>query len=443
MHDGAGGGVLKKLPRVGVEMFLDRERDERRLVKAAQDELLLAGVDVDVADREDPRDAGLELLGVHRDLALLHPEAPLGDRAQVRREAVEDEHLFGVHRVLRGVLLERIDLDPLQRVAFLDEAADPPDEDTDAIRLRLGHRPQPLDRDGLRPEALAPVHQGEALRRRSQLQRPVEGRVASAQNRYRLVTIPGLVEHLVVDVDAFVPLHAGNAQRPWLKGAETSRDHHGTGEEPGPGGRLQRERAVGLARELHYHLVQMEIGLERTELLREALDELVRSHHRKRGDVVDRLLRVERGALPANLRQRVHHVRVDPEQPQLEDLEQAARAGADDDHVGLDAHADAVLPVLWQIEIRHAGLRYPAARFVSSSMESSACRAPISAGDGVRSVREPILHRPVPSALFAPHKRHGAGGHVFAIAAAINGAFFSRPSRDNSPPRYMRYHSLR
>ena len=84
-----------------------------------------------------------------------------------------------------------------------------------------GHRPQPLDRDGLRPEALAPVHQGEALRRRSQLQRPVEGRVASAQNRYRLVTIPGLVEHLVVDVDAFVPLHAGNAQRPCL---ERSRD---------------------------------------------------------------------------------------------------------------------------------------------------------------------------------------------------------------------------
>ena len=82
----------------------------------------------------------------------------------------------------------------------------------------------------------------------------------------------------------------------------------------------------------------MEVGLERADLLREPFHQLAGAHYRERGDVVDRLVRVQRGALPADLRERVHDVRMDPEQPQLEDLEQAARAGSDDDHVGLDAH---------------------------------------------------------------------------------------------------------
>ena len=241
---------------------------------------------------------------------------------------------------------------PRRVVAFLDEAADPADQDADPVRLRRGHRPQPLDRDGLGAKALAPVNDGEALRRRRQLQCPVERRVAAAENRHRLAAVTGLVEHPVLDVDPFVALHSGNAKRPRLKGAEPPCDNHRAGEKPRSAGRLQREGAIGLALQLYHHLAQMEIGFERAELLCETLDELMRAHDRERGDVVDRLLRVERGALPAYLRQRVHHVRVDSEQPQLEDLEQAARAGADDDHVGLDAHADQVLLELWRIEHR-------------------------------------------------------------------------------------------
>src|SRR5262249_13140352 len=41
-------------------------------------------------------------------------------------------------------------------------------------------------------------------------------------------------------------------------------------------------------------------------------------------------------ALAAGMRQRVDHVRLDLEQPQLEHLEQAHRAGADDDGIGFD-----------------------------------------------------------------------------------------------------------
>ena len=130
---------------------------------------------------------------------------------QVRRETVEDEQIVDQHRVFPGILLEWLDLDSLQGVAFLDEAADAADQDTDAVRLRRGHRPQSLDRDGLRAKRIAPVHERETLRRRSQLERPVERRVAAAQDRHCLVAVSGLVEDLVVDVHPLVAVHAGNA----------------------------------------------------------------------------------------------------------------------------------------------------------------------------------------------------------------------------------------
>ena len=41
----------KKLALLGKQMMLNGERGQRRLVKAAQDELFLAGIGVDVADR--------------------------------------------------------------------------------------------------------------------------------------------------------------------------------------------------------------------------------------------------------------------------------------------------------------------------------------------------------------------------------------------------------
>jgi hypothetical protein len=44
LHDGAGGGVLQELALLGEQMMLDRERRERRFVKAAQDELFLARI---------------------------------------------------------------------------------------------------------------------------------------------------------------------------------------------------------------------------------------------------------------------------------------------------------------------------------------------------------------------------------------------------------------
>ena len=55
-----------------------------------------------------------------------------------------------------------------------------------------------------------------------------------------------------------------------------------------------------------------------------------------RRNVVDRLLRIELGALAADLVEDVDEVRLHVEQAELEHREQADRARADDEHVGLD-----------------------------------------------------------------------------------------------------------
>src|SRR5512137_1032152 len=60
LHDRAGRRVLQVHLLRRVEVLRDRERRERRLVEAAQDQLFLARVGVDVADRKDARHAGLE-----------------------------------------------------------------------------------------------------------------------------------------------------------------------------------------------------------------------------------------------------------------------------------------------------------------------------------------------------------------------------------------------
>jgi hypothetical protein len=52
-------------------------------VEAAQDQLLLARVGVDVANREDAVNGRLEFRGVDLDGLLLELEAPLGDRSEL------------------------------------------------------------------------------------------------------------------------------------------------------------------------------------------------------------------------------------------------------------------------------------------------------------------------------------------------------------------------
>ena len=56
-------------------------------------------------------------------MPLLHPEAPLGNGAEIGREAVEDEQLLEADRVFLRALLERLDMDAREGTAVLDEPA--------------------------------------------------------------------------------------------------------------------------------------------------------------------------------------------------------------------------------------------------------------------------------------------------------------------------------
>ena len=74
----------------------------------------------------------------------------------------------------------------------------------------------------------------------------------------------------------------------------------------------------------------MKLGVERLHLLEQPVDQLLGTAHRQRRYVVDRLVRIELGALAADLSQRIDDHRADAQKPELEDLKHAYGPGADD-----------------------------------------------------------------------------------------------------------------
>jgi hypothetical protein len=80
----------------------------------------------------------------------------------------------------------------------------------------------------------------------------------------------------------------------------------------------------------------MKHGIERLDLRHQRLGETVAGDVGDAGNVVDRLLGIELGALAARLVEDVDQVRLHVEQAELEHREQPAGARSDDQHVGLD-----------------------------------------------------------------------------------------------------------
>jgi hypothetical protein len=83
-------------------------------VEARQDQLQLAGVGVDVADREDTGHAGLELLGVDRNEVFIEIDPPMSDRPELHGEPEEGKQAVDRKPVLAALGL---DGDGRQRVA--------------------------------------------------------------------------------------------------------------------------------------------------------------------------------------------------------------------------------------------------------------------------------------------------------------------------------------
>src|SRR5262245_65014522 len=89
----------------------------------------------------------------------------------------------------------------------------------------------------------------------------------------------------------------------------------------------------------------MEGRSERFDLRHQRLAQALAGDVRQRGDVVDRLLRIELRALAADLVEDVDEMRLHVEQAELEHGEEPARPRTDDQHVGLDRFAHPECPL--------------------------------------------------------------------------------------------------
>ena len=96
------------------------------------------------------------------------------------------------------------------------------------------------------------------------------------------------------------------------------------------------KRPSSRLRQRRHFLTEMQRRIERRDLLHEAVDELLRAADGQRRDVVDRLVGIELGALAAGRAQRIDQMAADAQQSELENLEQPARAGANDHDFGDD-----------------------------------------------------------------------------------------------------------
>jgi hypothetical protein len=76
-------------------MVLAGESGQRGFVKAAQDQLLLARIGVDVADGENARHAGLKFFGIDLERTFLEFQPPFGDRTQLGMQAEKCQHMIG------------------------------------------------------------------------------------------------------------------------------------------------------------------------------------------------------------------------------------------------------------------------------------------------------------------------------------------------------------
>ena len=104
----------------------------------------------------------------------------------------------------------------------------------------------------------------------------------------------------------------------------------------GAGIGLELPAAVGQLLQRRRHLAEMELRIERLDLLQQPVDQFLAGDDGKARNVVDRFFRIELGALAARPVEDVDQMAFEIEQPQLEHGEQADGAGADNDDVGFD-----------------------------------------------------------------------------------------------------------
>ena len=186
---------------------------------------------------------------------------------------------------------------------------------------------------------IAPVRKRYGFRAAAQFQRPVQRGISPAQNQQPLAGKARGVPDPVVQLPAFDRFGPVQAQ---LAGLERT---HAPGEKQRS--RLEPRASAGFDVEAlpfperlncRDFLAQVKLGAEGFDLFQQRVHQFLRAEHRNGRNVVDRLVRVEFGALASGLAQRIHDVSVDAQQPQLEYLEESAGTGAHNQCIGLYCH---------------------------------------------------------------------------------------------------------
>src|SRR5262249_13478421 len=161
----------------------------------------------------------------------------------------------------------------------------------------------------------------------------------------------------------------------------------------------------------------MELRAERLDLRHQLIDQALRSAVGNARNVVDRLLRIELGALATDLVENIDNMRLHIEQAQFEHGKEPAGPGPDDEHVGLNrfGHTSSasshVPPRLWddcvhfgQMSGRCAGTwESPGPQTDGTSAYSGDWRGPCVAGAAQEGKR-----------VFAPPSCRGRSGYPVA-----------------------------
>ena len=322
-------------------------------MEAGQDQLQLAGIGVDVADREDAGHVGLKGAGVDRDQVVLELQAPIGDRAELHGQAEERQHRIALD--LRDRVVVELDGGAFELAISTLQLGDLADLE---IELAGSHQlTHLLDRMRRAAEFVAAMHQRHALADRVEVQRPVERGVAAADDQDVLAAEVFHLAHGVVHRLAFKGFDARHRRTLRLERAAAGRhDQHGALEHLAAIGGDAETRIADLLNALH-HLVQVELRIERLDLLHQALGEALAGDHRDAGNVVDRLLGIQFGALSADLVQDVDQMHLDVEQPEFKHGEQSAGARANNKDIGFNRFAHGLLCAWFVLGGQPCGLR--------------------------------------------------------------------------------------
>ncbi len=160
-------------------------------------------------------------------------------------------------------------------------------------------------------------------------QRPVHRRIAAAGDDHATAAEILPPPHQVEDALLLEFLDAGEGRPVRPERAGPRRDQHRAGGDA-LAAQVLDDKPVRALRQAGDGMPEVKPRRERRGLLGEPLDQFGGVDSRIARDVVDRLFRIERGALPARRRQRIEHMAAHVEHAAFEHREQADRAGADD-----------------------------------------------------------------------------------------------------------------